>query len=415
MFEQPVTVQDAKFERTVDLSDSKFKRGADFRGVEFDAPALLRHATFVAGANFSLSVFQDLSSFSEARFQASATFDDARFEDAEFIATRFSAATYEGATFRGAARFHRAVFADAATFRDDDFRQRSDFSLTRFEGGATFTGAQLGDDASFLGAHFVAAGDSAEAATFQDVSAARNLNFTFAHFDTAGKPNKDRSDYVAVFANLVCGRSLTFEDATFAPGPLNMQQLQAQDLALDVHVTSSIDGKQWRRSMLRLIESSAKARGDLVTANNAHYALHVDESKDYALIPHTLDFVFYRGIAGYFVRPFRPLLILLAIVALLSLLSVLATTGKATVTAHSAAALGRGRRLWTRSSSSCGNFVTCFLDKLGLIRPQRSNDSKPPPLRRRLESFVYRLLVVCAVLGLANSNPTLRQMVESLL
>jgi hypothetical protein len=57
----------------------------------------------------------------------------------------------------------------------------------------------------------------------------------------------------------------------------------------------------------------------------------------------------------------------------------------------------------------------CFLDKLGLIRPQRSDGSAPPALSTRLEGFAYRVLVVCAVLGLANSNPTLRQMVETLL
>jgi hypothetical protein len=58
--------------------------------------------------------------------------------------------------------------------------------------------------------------------------------------------------------------------------------------------------------------------------------------------------------------------------------------------------------------------MTCFLDKFGLVRPQRSEGNESPPLGRRLESFAYRLLVVCAILGLANSNPTLRQMVDTL-
>jgi hypothetical protein len=281
--------------------------------------------------------------------------------------------------------------------------------------GAVFTGAQLGDVASFLGAHFFAPSATAEAATFQGLSAARDLDFTFSKFLSLGKPNPDRSDYVAFFGDLVCGGSLIFESTRFAPGPLNMQRLQAHDLVLDVGVTSAIPDHGQRRRVLRLIEASAKARGDLVTANDAHYTLRVDESRDYAFVPRALDYVFYRSIAGYFVRPFRPLVILFGVVALLSLLKTISDGRVARAASKGKAAIGRARRVWLNGRRDCGTFLTCFLDKLGLIRPQRADSKTAPPLQLRLEAFTYRLLVVCAVLGLANSNPTLRQMVETLL
>src|SRR4029450_6921283 len=75
-----------------------------------------------------------------------------------------------------------------------------------------------------------------------------------------------------------------------------------------------------RPSVLGLIESSAKARDDLAHANQAHYARQALKSRQYAGWLHFLDFVFYRGIAGYFVRPFHPVVALLALASIFPLL-----------------------------------------------------------------------------------------------
>jgi hypothetical protein len=55
-----------------------------------------------------------------------------------------------------------------------------------------------------------------------------------------------------------------------------------------------------------------------------------------------------------------------------------------------------------------------LLDTLALVGRRRSDGESGDSSRRRLEILAYRLLVVCALLGLANSNPTLRQMVDAL-
>jgi hypothetical protein len=51
---------------------------------------------------------------------------------------------------------------------------------------------------------------------------------------------------------------------------------------------------------------------------------------------------------------------------------------------------------------------------LALVGRRRSDRDGSESSGRRLEIVAYRLLVVCALLGLANSNPTLRQMVDAL-
>jgi hypothetical protein len=50
-----------------------------------------------------------------------------------------------------------------------------------------------------------------------------------------------------------------------------------------------------------------------------------------------------------------------------------------------------------------------YLDTLALV-----GRSKTASEGWRLEVLAYRILLVCALVGLANSNPTLRQMIDAL-
>ena len=52
-----------------------------------------------------------------------------------------------------------------------------------------------------------------------------------------------------------------------------------------------------------------------------------------------------------------------------------------------------------------------LLDTLKLIWP----GSAATATGRRFEAFGYRVLFVCMLIGFANSNPTLRQMLDALL
>jgi hypothetical protein len=109
------------------------------------------------------------------------------------------------------------------------------------------------------------------------------------------------------------------------------------------------------------------------------------------------NIVFYRWLAGYFVRPQNPIAALLALVIVVSLVRVL----KGTLTE---------RRLATRAFIVVQRFGHEFLDSLALITP---GGDTPERRSRRVESLAYRVLAVCALIGLANSNPTLREMFDA--
>jgi hypothetical protein len=91
-------------------------------------------------------------------------------------------------------------------------------------------------------------------------------------------------------------------------------------------------------------------------------------------------------------------------------LRVLVSAARPGVEAHSQRTFRPSARSAARGSRSV---LADALDTISLVGPRGSNGVTLPPARR-LEIFVYRVLLVCALLALANSNPTLRQMVDSL-
>jgi uncharacterized protein YjbI with pentapeptide repeats len=424
----PVVAPDVVFARTVDLSGATFERYVDFRGATFQAPALFRAvdeneadirrppksgssklvpATFVRRADFSLAVFSDIASFGGAKFQHEATFSDARFSDCTFSNATFGAVVFDRASFRGAALFNAAKFEGGASFDQTDFQHHTDFASTKFRQGGDFSGAQFTNGASFLAAQFVAAPDTTNGALFQAATSSGDLNFTFAAFT-----NSKGGTAAAVFTQLACSAALVLRDLTVPDNfLLAMNKLQVRDLRMDVDYVSKIEGRLDQITALGTIESSAKARDDLREANSAHYALQTLRSDDYNLFWRPLDYVFYRGVAGYFVRPTRPLLALVVLVALVaSLRLVLRRHG------HEGYEEGRRPRIWRRTGRRCGDMLACFFDTLSLVGPRwGSAAAEKLPVLQRVEVFVYRLLLVCVLLGLANSNPTLRQMVDTLI
>jgi uncharacterized protein YjbI with pentapeptide repeats len=417
-FTGPLLAHDVIFERTIDLSGSTFASRVNFTGATFRAPALFRAAVteessgskppcrFKKAASFSLAVFDDLASFDRSRFCGPADFRDAKFSDATFSGSWFTSASFARASFQGTALFNDAHFAEHASFDEADFRPRADFARTEFADTADFAETRFGEGASFLVSSFSvtkAKGASAEeAATFQDATSSGDLNFTFATFDGG----------IATFSGLVSSGSLMLHDAEFGADGVAMDQLQVRQLILDVDAVGGISDKTQRTDVLRMIEESAKERQDLPTANDAHYALRKLRSQDYGPVLRGLDYVFYRGVAGYFVRPLRPIVVLLVIVTLVALLRLRVGTTEPTTTDEAAS---RRTRFWRRTGRHCRSFFTCLLDTFAVAAPRWRAGPGALPLASRLEVVVYRLLVVCALIGIANSNPTLRQMVDSLL
>lgn len=368
--------QGVVFERTLDLSGSTFQGPIEMQQAEFAGPVLLGsppalradRTTFSAAANFSVARFDDLATFQWARFD----------KVANFTLARFGATTIFGNTgFKEPALFKRALFRGNVDFGAAYFNQVGDFAQASFAG-----------DAVFIGAWFIGTG-SQYAAIFERATSAGGFNFSFATIDRA-----------STFERLTASKGVSFQGALLPSREvLTMDGLAAHDLFMSVADVSGSVQPLDQRGVLDLIEASADARKDLGTANDALYAKRELISGGYAWPARLLDAVFYRGVAGYLVRPLRPLLALLALVAAFSLYR-LAKPLRVRVRPLGLRRLGRGLARW-------GHEV---LDTLALVFGRGS----PAGESRRIEILAYRILLVCALIGLANSNPTLRQMVDAL-
>jgi Pentapeptide repeats (9 copies) len=412
---------DVRFEHAVDLSGIKVGGTTDFHGATFAAPVLFgaefaraSGATFSGDVDFSLATFDDLVSFNGANFQHGATFALTRFRsDTVFANTTFdrrasfTAAVFGGATrfdqadftdgaeldrasFRGRADLRRSEYGGAASFAEADFAHGADFSESTFDRPATFTRARFAEGASFAGVRF-SGEKSPDAATFERVVSRGRLNFTDATF------GRD-VDFRDVTADAV-----SFDHASIpSRASLFMRSLAADDLVLSVDATDRVDAGS-REPIVDLIESSAKTRGDIGLANDAHYRLQMLASRDDSLPQRIADTIFYRGIAGYFVRPLRPVLVLLVLAVAFAVWRQL-EWGRGVA----------GRSAWRRPSLPEAERVPMrVFDSLASIG--RGGADAGASAARRLEILTYRVLIVCALIGLANSNPTLRQMFDALL
>ena len=448
-FLQGLDAADVIFERTVDLSGSQIKGPAEFGGATFQGPALFtaapHPAEFAQRADFRLAVFEDLATFDQATFHKLARFTLARFrEEASFASSTFANVTFSGAALRGGAifdstsfdahaDFERTTFGEV-DFRGADFGSRAVFTSATFGGaadyggatfprGAVFDEAQFSSGAAFVGTEF---DGPSLIASFERTGAAGSLDFSFAQFKPDPEPttgadtDRDREGQpmpALSFSELVSGGTVSFSNASFPPGfTIVMNRILATNLVLGVADASRVDdsgNKKMlnRRHVLELIESSAKARDDLLVANDADYELHVIAARNYGLVHRVFDVVVYRWIAGYFVRPLRPLVTLVLLA--LALAAVRLVRHRAPPRPH---ARRRRRRFRGLGRSSFAVLVNEFLDALTRILPQRRSDETPTArLGHRIEAVAYRVLLACALIGLANSNPTLRQVVDAVL
>ena len=414
------------FNGTVDLRGAQIAGGVDFSEALFRAPVLLgttsrtEARTTVGGkVDFSLASFSSLAMFERAIFLGPTDFTLARFEgDAIFAAARvFEQATFARTIFGGPADFSGMSFHGLSTFDGARFEDRANFRLASFIRRTIFDRTLFGSGATFLGANFpTKLNPQDDADSFDGLHSDGNLNFAFSTFS---RP--------AYFVHVVATGALSFDEATLGDTPiLHFEQVKAGDFEMNVDSAMAAvkhdQATDDRPLVLALIESSARARDDLDDANDAHYARQVLKSQNYSAGLHALDFVFYRAIAGYFVRPFQPLAALLALAAAFTLYRLPRTGGRRQVKTSREKPSHRSGAL-RYATGSLGatidaavhwmlRFVSALLETLTLIAPARE-DSKTTRQGRQIEIWIYRILFACALIGFANSNPTLRDMFDA--
>ena len=415
-----LTAHGALFEGIVDLRGSQVTGRTDFSEGTFLAPVLAgggpraphaatgdcADADFCGNVAFTLARFASLADFERTYFPKTVDFRLARFEgDAFFSQGEAGAATFTRATFRGSGDFSNFTFDSSVTFAGAEFDGPADFRVATFTGAARFDSARFARGATFLAATFP---QGAGIDSFNGVESEGNLNFASATF--ARK---------ADFEYMLVRGTLSFEDAVLSDAKwlfFRYASIGAFVMSVDsALIAVKHDGKPDERpEVLGLIESTAKTRGDLGQANDAHYAQQALKSADYSPPRRLLDLVFYRTIAGYFVRPLHPLL------------AILVPGGpgdgppdgpppRADVQASSRS---RERRCSTartprsaRALELLRRFGTALLETLVLIPPGGGKAAERQS--RQIEVWTYRILFACALIGFANSNPTLRQMLDA--
>jgi hypothetical protein len=428
--EHPFSCRECTIRGRVLGDDVVFASTLDLTGAHITKPVLMRRARFrgpvlfgpTPGPSGRVTSFAGSVDFSFARFDDLAMFANASFEErAEFTSTRFdSTAVVADATFKRGAGFERASFgADAdfraATFIDDDanrrltradrqkrgnaasfaatrFDDRADFSRSTFKHGyVIFRDARFARDLTFVGATFADDGGTRiGVVTFERAVAERNVVFDLATF--AGG---------AIFQRTVVGGVLSYDEARFwSRKPLVFTETSAKGIVLDVDDALAMvahgQDQDDRPHVLKLIESAAKDSGDLGVANDARFSLEVLESRREHGLRHLLNVVFYRLVAGYFVRPFHPIMTLLLLAGVVAIARAFRAGDAAT---------GAVRRGWIRLSAAAREYI----EALALIGPHADAGRE-----RRIETFVYRLLIFCALIALGNSNPTLREMFDAI-
>ena len=281
-------------------------------------------------------------------------------------------------------------FVGKTTFASAAFARDALFAQAEFDDHTVFDGGTFASNAIFIGADFTSV-------SFDDVRAAKSLDLTGIAADTAS------------FTDTVAD-SVSLRDATFSPSGIVFYRVFIRDLDLAVSDVAYVKGEP--RVTLKLIEQSAKNRDDLAVANDAYFEERVLASKSHGPVFHALDVFFYRWVAGYLVRPWHPLLALL-VLGLVAF--AVRTVWRDLHRAHTSS--NAAKTSWAqRAGQRVVLGGTALLDTTGTVLPGRTDAENSEALRllHRVERFAFGALMACAVIALANSNPSLRQVLDAL-
>ena len=413
IFENRLDAAAATFGETVDMRRARMLGAVDMTGATFRAPALFGSPppglpSFQGRVNFSLATFEQLATFEAATFAAATDFTFARFNgDAIFAGGESDGdTTFVRTSFSSLADFTNRIFAGSANFKSAQFRSPADFSQAEFDAPITFKGSRFDAGALFIGAQFLNLTSADDPNELERLRAAGPLDFDLSLFD---RPTS--------FAQSAASGTVSFEGAGLdAPGGLNFDGVSVG--ALRMSVSSALagvhdDAGRDRERVLSMIEANAKSNGNLGLANQAYYARQVLKSKHYVWPLRVLDFAFYRLVAGYLVRPLNPLFALIILAAVATLVRLLLRQRASPRRRGSFSGLGDRLRARARSTPAA---VRGFASELGdtLMSVVTRHGDGSDRSYTRLETVLFRTVLACALIGFANSNPTLRQMFDAL-
>jgi uncharacterized protein YjbI with pentapeptide repeats len=428
----------ALFMDRVDLAYSTFEDDADFE-----------QATFCEQASFASARFRGAARFGRADFRSSSLFPVADFDhEAFFASANFGGglADFGAATFGGVADFRQAVLGGPIalrrefpiTFADAVFRERADFSRVNFLQQTSFRDSRMADGV-FRAATFRPPEDGEEGmilVSFDHATVGRRLDLDEATLLSAAE------------LGWLSAATLSLHETRFGnPFTLNAHAVSVGELVAGLDSLDHVDIDRDRIALLRLLESSAKARSDLRLANDAHFRLQALEARNDWLPRRVADYTLYQYVAGYLVRPGYPLfwlivIVFLATVARTARFMLEASRGR---TSEPDAEIGTPGVPSEREEQKGPSDAREGRTRPSPVREEQTGPSADPSRRapvessppeglgqsaltafwltvagrpepsslRRAEVMVYLLLIACILVALANTNPTLRDMIDT--
>jgi uncharacterized protein YjbI with pentapeptide repeats len=416
----------AVFGSFVILARATFQDLADFENVTFCKPANLTGTRFRASARFGNAKFHGTARFRAAQFDRGAVFARDQFDRAP---------DFQAVTFGGVADFRRAALGAptagtkgcSVCFADAVFRERADFTGAYFNAPADFSEAVFAADAIFREATFSpvlppcvgsvsASSPSNSSANDSTSSSSIPPSVSFDHATITGRLDLDDAVVKGCsvqLLNLTAGTlSLNLNDPELDPHfVLNADRTSVGELLAKQSKLLEFVDKENRIELLRRLESSARSHGNLRLANDAHFRLQQLAAEADWPPQRFADWAIYNNVAGYLVRPFRPLEWLVGIVLLATCIRALRLRQGSESSKTVRVELPPGTTRTDRDVSIfprryVGTFATAFWLTL-------SGRRELSPLRAA-EILVYGVLIACILVGLANSNPTLRDMIDAI-
>lgn len=413
---------DIEFARVVSLPGLSLVGSLDVHGATFDDAFLLqrsarRPAVVHGPADLRMVTFRHRASFDGAQFNDEVVArnltarDNTSWVDSAFMGaadlsrTHWSAtASFNGAAFGSDAAFGRAIFNGPSSFRGAQFGRRATFDAAAFGDAVDFAFAGFHDATTFEQATFAAA------ANFRSVRAIGTLSFDQAHLrGTLDMEAAYLTENVSL-ASMTGAGVVSMSDMLMAPNSwLRLEPMRITGLRLDPASVRHLRGPRERIDALHAVEKTAIADGDMRLANRSKYARLAAEGGKRGTSLRVLDAVFYRGIAGYLVRPIHPLAVLLTVVAVASTVRILLRVRPPS--------RARRRRV-ARSRDALLVGVSESVRRATTLRLRTHDaDARQPTIGDAAlvaEWCAYKVLTALLLVSVANASPTLREVINAL-
>jgi hypothetical protein len=206
---------------------------------------------------------------------------------------------------------------------------------------------------------------------------------------------------------------------------LSMAEIEANSLEMDLEDIDRIDDDQEKRSVLEALERTARSKGSISLANDALFLRRVIENNERDQPLQILDRIFNEGVAGYGVRPLRPLFGVLVValfgwlVRLGSEFLTLRVDGKGTILRFNEEKMTRPLDEWLAVGlGALGESLHAALSpKLDIsVKPeQRGNLGAHVVATAQLVEWVsQKVLIGLFFIAIANALPAVKEFISSI-